>query len=107
MADGRKNNGCKPGENRNQGRKTKAQELGLPKLIEDVVGEEGKRNLIALIYEKAMTGDFRFVQLLMNYTYGKPVEVKEIKQELDGYSVKVISAEDAEIVEEVKLIRGD
>jgi hypothetical protein len=64
------NGGARPGA----GRKTKAEEMGLPKMIEDVIGEEGKRNLIQQISKQAKGGSFAHQQLLMNYIYGKPKE---------------------------------
>lgn len=54
------------------GRKSKAEEMGLPKLVEDIIGEEGKKALIGKIYEKALTGSFPHQQMLMFYMFGKP-----------------------------------
>jgi len=54
------------------GRKSKAEEMGLPTLIEEVIGTEGKRVLVAKINEQAKGGSFLHQQLLMHYIYGKP-----------------------------------
>lgn len=54
------------------GRKTKAEEMGLPKLIEDVIGDEGKAEIIRVLFQKARTGSYLHLQLLMAYIYGKP-----------------------------------
>lgn len=62
--------GKRPGS----GRKSRAEELGLPRLIEDCIGEEGKRALIEKISQQAMMGSFKHQELLMHYLYGKPKE---------------------------------
>lgn len=62
------------GKREGAGRKSKAEELKLPALIEDVIGEGGKRELIKILYQKAKSGSFQHHQLLMHYLYGKPVE---------------------------------
>lgn len=70
MPDGRKNNG---GAGRGGGRKTKAEEMGLPMLIEEVIGDEGKKALIQKLYDKSVKdGDVKAITLLMSYIYGKP-----------------------------------
>jgi hypothetical protein len=60
------------GKRTNSGRKTKAEELGLPRLIEDEIGEAGKRTLIRAIYKKAKAGSYMHQQILMHYIFGKP-----------------------------------
>lgn len=60
------------GSRRGSGRKSKAEEMGLPALIEEVIGTEGKRALIQKINEQAKGGSFNHQQLLMQYIYGKP-----------------------------------
>ena len=60
------------------GRKSKAEEMGLPALIEEVIGEEGKRAIIQNIYEKAKAGSFLHAQLIMHYMYGKPQDNVDI-----------------------------
>lgn len=69
--------GIRPG----QGRKTKAEELGLPRLIEEVIGEDGKKEIIEKLYKEAKSGSFPHTQLLMAYMYGKPVEKHEVAQD--------------------------
>lgn len=57
----------------NSGRKSKAEEMGLPKLIEDIVGDKGKRALIQKLYDRSVTkGDIKAITLLMAYIFGKP-----------------------------------
>lgn len=60
------------GSRKNAGRKSKAEEMGLPTLIEEVVGNDGKRDIIQKLFEKAKTGSYLHTQLLMAYMYGKP-----------------------------------
>jgi hypothetical protein len=60
------------GSRRGSGRKSKAEEMGLPALIEEVIGTQGKRALIEKINEQAKAGSFNHQQLLMQYIYGKP-----------------------------------
>lgn len=52
--------------------------MGLPSLIEDVIGEEGKKTLLTNIYEKAKGGSFLHQQLLMHYLYGKPTDSVDV-----------------------------
>lgn len=77
----------------NSGRKSKAEEMGLPKLIEDVVGEQGKRDLVQNIFEKAKAGSFLHAQLLMHYMYGKPQDNIDVTS---GGEVIAIRFRDAE-----------
>lgn len=66
------------GARANAGRKSKAEEMGLPHLIEQVIGEDGKKDLIQKIFEKAKAGSFLQQQLLMHYLYGKPQDYLDI-----------------------------
>jgi hypothetical protein len=60
------------------GRKSKAEEMGLPALIEEVLGEQGKRDIIVKLFEKAKAGSYLHTQLLMAYMYGKPQDHVDI-----------------------------
>jgi hypothetical protein len=60
------------GKREGSGRKSKAEEMGLPALIEEVIGDEGKKLLVKGIFSKAQQGSFLHQQLLMHYIYGKP-----------------------------------
>jgi hypothetical protein len=62
------------GPREGSGRKSKAEELGLPALIEEIIGEEGKRAIIEKLAEKAKAGSFLHQQLLMAYMFGKPTD---------------------------------
>lgn len=77
------------GKREGAGRKSKAEELGLPQLIEEVIGDDGKRELIKKIHAKAKEGSFNHQQLLMAYIYGKPTE-KIISQSVpEGQKFKI------------------
>lgn len=83
--DGRRNNGAKKGENRGQGRKSKADEI---KLIErlspmaDIAFEK--------LLEGVKSGDFKFIQLYLNYYAGKPKETKDITSNGESINNPVI-----------------
>lgn len=81
------------GSRKNAGRKSKAEEMGLPALIEDVIGEEGKQTLIQKIFEKAKGGSYLHAQLLMHYMYGKPQDSIDITS---GGEIIAIRFKDAE-----------
>lgn len=74
-----KNGGARVGA----GRKSKAEELGLPRLIEEVIGESGKKDLITAIHKQAKSGSFPHQQLLLAYIYGKPTETHKVDQITD------------------------
>jgi hypothetical protein len=70
------------GSREGSGRKTKAEELGLPKLIEEVIGLAGKKELIRKIYAQATEGKEGSQKLLMEYIFGKPSEHIRLDGEL-------------------------
>jgi hypothetical protein len=71
------------GERVGSGRKSKAEELGLPMLIEEVIGEDGKKELIRKIWVKAKEGSFQHQQLLAHYMFGKPQDKIDLKVEAE------------------------
>lgn len=81
------------GRREGAGRKTKAEELGLPLLIEECIGEKGKREIITKLYEKAKSGSYLHIQLLMAYMYGKPQDNVDITS---GGEIIAIRFKDAE-----------
>lgn len=83
----------KGGFRENSGRKTKAEEMGLPKLIEEVIGEDGKKEIIQKLFEKAKSGSFFHMQMLMHYMYGKPQDNLDITS---GGEIIAIRFKDAE-----------
>ena len=62
------------GRRNGSGRKSKAVELGLPALIDEVTGPDGKKDVIKKLFEKAKEGSFLHAQLFLAYSFGKPTE---------------------------------
>lgn len=54
------------------GRKSKAEELELTALIDEIAGEDGKRDILKKIIEKAKEGSYKHQELFMAYYFGKP-----------------------------------
>tara|TARA_R110000764_G_scaffold237263_1_gene333262 strand:- start:1361 stop:1696 length:336 start_codon:yes stop_codon:yes gene_type:complete len=95
MEDGRKNNGAKKGENRGQGRKTKASEEQVRRLgldaIENVYGSIEK---YYIHIAKESMESFPHLKLLQEYVFGKPKEVIEvIKEDEDEINYKQLTIE--------------
>ena len=69
--DGRKDNGG----HKTAGRKSKAEEMQLIEMLNTHIDKDE-----AILKLKALidTGDFKAIQLYMNYMYGKPKETKDI-----------------------------
>jgi hypothetical protein len=81
------------GRREGAGRKTKAEEMGLPNLIEEVIGDEGKKELVKGIFDKARSGSFLHQQMLMHYIYGKPqdhVDVTTQGEKMQGIIQEVV-----------------
>lgn len=78
MADGRKNNG---GKRPNSGRKSKAEELGLPVLIDSRLPQEKWGKVIDNLYGFAIGSNPKAAvgaaSLLLAYKFGKPTERHE------------------------------
>ncbi len=70
--DKRKNNG---GKREGAGRKSKSEEM---QLIEMLNKHIDKDEAIKVLKEKIEEGDFKALQLYMNYMYGKPKETKDV-----------------------------
>lgn len=71
------------GTRNNSGRKSRAEEMGLPTLVEQVIGEDGKKTLLEKIFSKAKEGSFLHQQLLMNYIFGKPTDKLDVTSKGD------------------------
>ena len=70
--DKRKNNG---GKREGAGRKSKSEEMHLiERLNKHIDSDDAIKKLKAMIHE----GDFKALQLYMNYMYGKPKETKDV-----------------------------
>ena len=70
--DKRKNNG---GKREGAGRKSKSEAM---QLIEMLNKHIDKDKAIKVLKEKIDEGDFKALQLYMNYMYGKPKETKDV-----------------------------
>jgi hypothetical protein len=70
--DNRKNNG---GKREGAGRKSKSEEM---QLIEMLNKHIDKDEAIEKLKEKIDEGDFKALQMYMNYMYGKPKETKDV-----------------------------
>jgi ribosomal protein S26 len=70
--DKRKNNG---GKREGAGRKSKSEEM---QLIEMLNKHIDKDKAIKVLKEKIDEGDFKALQMYMNYMYGKPKETKDV-----------------------------
>ena len=60
------------GLRQNSGRKSRAEELGLPSLIEEIAGEQGKKEVLQKVLAQAKEGSFAHQQLFLAYAFGKP-----------------------------------
>lgn len=90
MADGRKKNG---GKRPNAGRKGKAEELGLVGLLDKCWTPSDREDCITKLAEKARAGDMDATKLLLAYTYGKPVDRKELTGK-DGEPLRIVTAQE-------------
>ena len=60
------------------GRKSRAEELGLPMLMNEVMTEDKWLKLFEVAYNKAKDGSIKHLELLMNYKFGKPNQTVDI-----------------------------
>jgi len=75
MIDGRKYNG---GARIGSGRKSRAEELGLPALIDNCVTERQQEELIMLLFNRAMEGSYKHMQLFLAYKFGRPSQLVDL-----------------------------
>lgn len=71
------------------GRKSRAEELGLPALIDEIAGEDGKKEILLKIISQAKQGSFNHQQLFMAYAFGKPTEKIDLTSK--GKEVRTIT----------------
>ena len=69
--DGRKNNGG----HKTAGRKSKSEEMELVGMLNKHIDKDEAIKKLKLMNDE---GDFKAIQLYMNYMYGKPKETKDI-----------------------------
>lgn len=60
------------------GRKSKAEELGLVALLDECWTLDDRKSCLRRLAQQANAGEYEAVKILMGYTYGKPVDRKEI-----------------------------
>jgi hypothetical protein len=70
--DNRKSNG---GKRENAGRKSKSEEMQLVEMLNKHIDKDEAIVKLKLMIDE---GDFKAIQLYMNYMYGKPKETKDI-----------------------------
>lgn len=80
------------GKREGAGRKSKAEELGLSKLIDEETGDIGLRQIIWQLHQKAKGGSFLHAQLLMQYYYGKPQDSVDITSGGEIISIRFTDA---------------
>jgi hypothetical protein len=82
--DGRKNNG---GARKGAGRKPRSEEI---KLIEQLDKHINRDEVTLKLKELILKGDFKAIQLYMNYIYGKPKDNVDITTNGEMVSVPII-----------------
>lgn len=75
MAERKANKG---GRRPNAGRKSKAEENGLKRLLDRCWPSKQRAQAIRQLATRASNGDLESIKLLLAYAYGKPTERKEI-----------------------------
>lgn len=78
--DKRKNNGGHSTKGK-AGRKSKAEELGLPQLMKKAISQKDWEELFKICLEKAKDGSQKHLELLMHYNYGKPSQTIDLNQQ--------------------------
>ena len=82
--DGRKNNG---GPRKGAGRKPRSEEI---KLIEQLDKHINRDEVTLKLKELILKGDFKAIQLYMNYIYGKPKDEVDITTNGEMLNIPVI-----------------
>ena len=88
--DGRKNNG---GARKGAGRKPRSEEH---KLIEQLDKHIDRDDVTLKLKELILKGDFKAIQLYMNYVYGKPQDSVDITTNGEMISVPIINFKKSE-----------
>ena len=68
------------GKRDNAGRKSKAEEMNLPMLMQEVISNEDWKTLFASILKEAKAGSFQHQKLLLEYNFGKPHQRIELEE---------------------------
>ena len=88
--DGRKNNG---GARKGAGRKPRSEEH---KLIEQLDKHIDRDDVTLKLKELILKGDFKAIQLYMNYVYGKPQDNVDVTSNGEMISVPIINFKKSE-----------
>jgi hypothetical protein len=72
----------KGGRRPGAGRKSKAEEVGLKRLLSECWTQDQRRKCVRALADRASRGDMEAVKLLFSYTFGKPKESQELKGKL-------------------------
>lgn len=79
MSDKRKNNGGHSTKGK-AGRKSKAEEMGLPMLLKAAITNDDWIALFGVCKQKAKEGSSKHLELLMHYQFGKPSQTIDLNQ---------------------------
>lgn len=96
--DGRKNNGCKPGEDRGQGRKKRNDEQ---KLIESLNPYHDEA--IQALAEGIKAKKFPYIKLFFEYFYGKPKQSIDVTT--NGENINENKPTEQQIAEAIQKIK--
>lgn len=79
--------GARPGA----GRKSRAEELGLIHLLDRHFPVKDRAEVLTVLCSKAKDGDMRAIELILAYTFGKPIERTEtnVSGEVGIYQVDI------------------
>lgn len=69
--------GNKGGQKGRSGRRPKAEELGVTRLLDKCWKDEQRRQVVEALHEQAAKGNVPAAQLLLAYAFGKPTEKHE------------------------------
>jgi len=77
------------GARRGAGRKSKAEEMGLAKLLDQCFTPADRAEVFMSLAEMAKARDLKAIELLLAYTYGKPVQRQEHSGSIDAYFIDI------------------
>lgn len=77
MAKKEKNHG---GSRERAGRKSKAEEMGLPMLLKAAITNDDWVSMFKVCVKQARTGSAKHLELLMQYQFGKPSQTIDLNQ---------------------------
>jgi hypothetical protein len=81
MSDGRKNNGAKKGVSQGQGRMPKSDEIKLAEKIRSIISDESLiQKLADIARDDENRNQYKAIELLTGYLYGKPTQRIETKE---------------------------